>query len=66
MFAMFLFLVEETARGAAESMIVNVVLWLKLAIETTSAIVIGSGVLIALYEFARAPFSRRAWKIITG
>lgn len=56
MLAMFLFLVEETARGAAESMIVNVVLWLKLAIETTSAIVIGSGVLIALYEFARALF----------
>jgi len=59
MFAMFLFLAEETFRVAAESTIINIVLWLKLAIETTGAVIIGIGVMIAVYEFARSLFSPR-------
>jgi len=38
----------------AESAIVNAVLWLKLIVETTGAIVIGLGVAAAAYKFARA------------
>ncbi len=59
MFAMFFLLAEETIRGAAESTILNAVLWLKLAIETTGAIIIGIGVMTAVYEFARSLFSPR-------
>ncbi len=59
-----LFLFEESARsivgapsdGAVETAIINLVLWLKLAIETTGAIVIGIGVLIAVSDFVRALF----------
>lgn len=58
----FIILVDETARGIVgspsegyiETTIVNAVQWLKLAIETTGAIVIGIGVLTAVYEFVRA------------
>ena len=58
----FLFL-QEVARnvvvgspseGAVESTVINLVQWLKLAIETTGAIVIGIGVVIAAFEFARS------------
>ena len=61
--AVIFLLVEETVRhvvigspseGAVESTIINLVQWLKLAIETTGAIVIGTGVLIAAFEFVRA------------
>ena len=55
-------LFEETARaiigspgeGAIEGTIINLVQWLKLAIETTGAIVIGIGVLVAAAEFVSA------------
>ncbi len=40
--------------GGVESTVVNVVQWLKLAIETLGAFVIGLGVVTALYQFARA------------
>jgi len=40
--------------GAVENTIINAVLWLKLAIETTGAIIIGIGVLIAVFEFVRS------------
>ena len=55
-------LVDATARGIVgspsegyvETTIVDAVQWLKLAIETTGAIVIGIGVLTAIYEFVRS------------
>jgi uncharacterized membrane protein len=56
----FLFF-QETARqmpvgapgeGVVENTVINLVQWLKLAIETTGAVIIGIGVLIAAYEFA--------------
>jgi uncharacterized membrane protein len=37
-----------------EGTIVNAVLWLRLLVETTGAIVIGLGVLAAAYKFARS------------
>ena len=56
------YLADETVRtiiaapgeGAVETTIINLVQWLKLAIETSGAAVIGIGVIIALYDFARA------------
>ncbi|HXG85807.1 MAG TPA: DUF1622 domain-containing protein [Pyrinomonadaceae bacterium] len=67
MFAIIFFLLEETAggivgspsEGAVESTIINLVQWLRLAIETTGAVVIGIGVLIAVFEFIRALFPPR-------
>ena len=61
MAAIFVFLQETAARNlivapgesAVEGAIINLVQWLRLAIETTGAIVIGIGVLIAAFEFAR-------------
>ncbi len=55
-------LLQESVKGfvhapdqvGAESTIVNLVLWLKLAVETTGAIVIGLGVVAAAYQFARS------------
>jgi uncharacterized membrane protein len=57
-----IFLMQEAASSivrapgeiGAESAIVNAVLWLKLAVETTGAIVIGLGVIAAAYKFARS------------
>lgn len=62
MFAAILLQAQESARGligspgegAIESTIINLVQWLRLAIETTGALVIGFGVIIALFEFVRA------------
>jgi uncharacterized membrane protein len=62
MLAVILFLAERGAggavnapdAGAVENTIINAVLWLKLAIETTGAIIIGIGVLIAVFEFVRS------------
>ncbi|HSU25189.1 MAG TPA: DUF1622 domain-containing protein, partial [Pyrinomonadaceae bacterium] len=56
------YLADETVRtivvapgeGTIETTIINLVQWLKLAIETSGAAVIGIGVIIALYDFARA------------
>ena len=47
-------LVRAPGEVGAESAIVNAVLWLKLAVETTGAIVIGLGVVAAAYKFARS------------
>jgi uncharacterized membrane protein len=55
-------LLQEGAHGAVrppaevgvESTIVNAVLWLKLAVETVGALVIGLGIVNAAYLFARA------------
>ena len=44
---------------AAEQWIVNAVLWLKLGVETTGAMVIGLGTVIALGKFFRATLVER-------
>ncbi|HEY0005685.1 MAG TPA: DUF1622 domain-containing protein [Pyrinomonadaceae bacterium] len=46
--------IQGPGEGAAESTIFNAVQWLRLVVETTGAIIIGMGVLTAVYEFARA------------
>lgn len=62
-FAMTFLFFQEAARnivvgspseGAIENTVINLVQWLKLAIETTGAIVIGIGVVIAAFEFVRS------------
>lgn len=55
-------LVQQEARGwvsapgefGVEQTVVNLVLWLKLAVEVTGALVIGVGIVAALYRFARS------------
>lgn len=46
-------LVGTPAEAGVEGAVVNLVLWLKLFVEATGAAVIGLGVLVALYKFAR-------------
>ena len=46
-------LVSAPGEAGAEAVVVNLVLWLKLAVEVTGAAVVGVGVLAALYKFAR-------------
>ena len=48
----------ETTRLATETWIQNVVQWLRLGVETTGAIVIGVGILVALWAFMRALAAR--------
>jgi len=57
----FLFLQEgaglalQTPKDAgAEALIFNAVQWLKLVVEVTGAIIIGLGVIAAIYQFARS------------
>ncbi len=38
---------------ATEGIIINAVQWLRLAVETTGAVVIALGVIIVVYHFAR-------------
>jgi uncharacterized membrane protein len=40
--------------GMAEGAIINAVQWLRLIVETTGAVIIAMGVLIAVYQFVRA------------
>jgi len=47
-------LVRTPAEAGVESNVVNVVLWLKLAVEVVGAVIIGLGVFTSLYRFARA------------
>lgn len=47
-------LVNGPGEGAVESTVINLVQWLRLIIETTGAIIIGIGVVIAAYGFIRA------------
>lgn len=62
MFAAILLQAQESARGligspdegAVENTIINLVQWLKLARETTGALIIGIGVVVDLFEFVRA------------
>ena len=46
--------VVSPSEGAVETTIINIVLWLKLAIETTGALVIGTGVAVSVFYFIRA------------
>ena len=39
--------------GAIEASVINAVQWLRLAVETTGALIIGLGVATAVYEFAQ-------------
>ena len=48
----------ETTRLATEEWIQNIVQWLRLGVETTGAIVIAIGILVALWAFARALAAR--------
>jgi len=47
-------LVSSPREGATETTIINAVQWLRLLVETTGAIIIGLGVLVAAYQFVRA------------
>ena len=46
-------LVDAPSEGALEATIINLVQWMRLIIETTSAVIICIGVVVALFEFAR-------------
>lgn len=46
--------ISSPARGGVETTVVSAVQWLKLAIETTGAIIIGIGVVSAALQFVRA------------
>lgn len=48
----------------AESTIINLVQWLRLAVEATGALVIAVGVIMALYGFAQALALRRAERYV--
>ena len=64
---MTLFLIQEGTNsfiqaphaGTAESTIGNAVQWLRLIVETTGAVIIGMGVVVAVYQFIRALFPPR-------
>jgi uncharacterized membrane protein len=47
-------LIGSPNEGAIENTIINLVQWLKLAIETTGAVIIGIGIIIAAFEFVRS------------
>lgn len=57
-----IFLADEVARtligspseGVVETTVINLVQWLKLATETSGAVIIFIGVFVALYDFVRA------------
>jgi uncharacterized membrane protein len=51
--------VGTPAEAGAESAVISLVLWLKLFVEATGAAVIGIGVVVALYKFARSLGARR-------
>lgn len=60
--SLIVFLLQENAQylisppneGVIERTVINLVQWLRLTIETTGAVLIGIGVIIAVYEFVRA------------
>jgi uncharacterized membrane protein len=47
-------LVRTPAETGVKPNVVNLVLWLKLAVETVGAVIIGLGVFTSIYRFARA------------
>ena len=50
----------ETTRLTTETWIQNNVQWLRLGVETIGAIIIGIGILVALWAFARALAARES------
>ncbi|HEY9841967.1 MAG: DUF1622 domain-containing protein [Candidatus Sericytochromatia bacterium] len=52
-------MIPAPAQVGSEELIVNAVLWLKLLVETTGALIIGIGMAVALVLFGRALFSPR-------
>lgn len=49
-------LISAPSQTAVEPTIINLVSWLRLFMETTSAVIIGLGVFLAIYEFSRTHF----------
>lgn len=49
-------MIPSPAELGAEELIANLVLWLKLAVETIGALVIGFGTIMAALRFARGAF----------
>ncbi len=47
-------IIASPREGVAENTIINAVQWLRLLVETTGAVIIGMGVLVAAYQFVRA------------
>ena len=47
-------LIGRPDMAGVEANIINLVMWLKLLVETTGAIIIGMGVFSAIYKFARS------------
>ena len=52
-------IVGSPTEGIVETTIVNLVSWLKLAVELVGATIIALGVILAAIEFAQVLFSRR-------
>lgn len=52
-------LIDSPSEGLTEKTVVNAVLWLKLLVETTGAVIIAIGVGAAVIEFARSFFSAK-------
>ena len=52
-------LIETPQAGAVEETVINAVQWLRLVVETTGALIIGLGVIVAVYLFGRALASRQ-------
>ncbi|MFN2455794.1 MAG: DUF1622 domain-containing protein [Pyrinomonadaceae bacterium] len=46
--------IQTPKEAGAEDLVYSAVLWLKLAVEITGAIVIGLGIVAAVYQFSRA------------
>ena len=46
--------IQAPHEGAIEGSIVNAVQWLRLIVETTGALIIGTGIVAAGYQFVRA------------
>ena len=51
-------LIATPSEGMVETTIVNLVLWLKLLVETTGALIIAIGVTLAIFEFVKEIFTR--------
>lgn len=45
--------------GVVETNVINAVQWLRLAIETAGALIVGIGIIVTLYEFSRMVFPHR-------
>ncbi len=59
MFAENSAIVGSPSEGFAESTVINVVSWLKLAVETVGAVIIALGVILAAVEFVQVLFVKK-------